>query len=154
VRYPRGEGTGVALPARGEILPIGKGRIVREGSDVALLCLGPRLADCLKAADTLAERGISCTVADARFAKPLDTGLIDDLAGRHRLMVTIEDGSMGGFGAAVMQHMAWAGLLDRIKFRPMTLPDRFLEHDSPAKQWVDAGLTAGDVVKTVLSALG
>ena len=154
VRYPRGEGTGVALPARGEILPIGRGRIVREGSDAAILCLGPRLADCLAAAETLAARGIGVTVADARFAKPLDTALIDDLASRHRLLVTIEDGSVGGFGAAVMQHLAWSGGLDRgLKIRPMTLPDRFLEHDAPAKQWADAGLTAKDIVATVTSAL-
>jgi 1-deoxy-D-xylulose-5-phosphate synthase len=155
VRYPRGEGTGVALPDHGEILPIGRGRIIREGKDVAILCLGPRLADCLKAADTLAEKGISVTVADARFAKPLDTAMIDELARNHRVLVTIEDGSMGGFSAAVMQHLAWAGLLDGdLKIRPMVLPDRFLEHDSPAKQWIDAGLTAKDVVETVTKALG
>ena len=155
VRYPRGEGTGVELPAHGEILPIGKGRIIREGTDVAILCLGPRLADCLKAADTLAGQGISVTVADARYAKPLDTAMIDQLARTHRLLVTIEDGSMGGFSAAVLQHLAWAGLLDNgLKIRPMVLPDRFLEHDSPAKQWIDAGLTAKDVVETVTKALG
>jgi 1-deoxy-D-xylulose-5-phosphate synthase len=155
VRYPRGEGTGVALPAHGEILSIGKGRIVREGSDVAILCLGPRLADCLKAADTLGEAGISVTVADARFAKPLDAAMIDKLARDHKVLVTIEDGSMGGFSAAVMQHLAWAGLLDNgLKIRPMVLPDRFLEHDAPAKQWIDAGLTAKDVVETVMKALG
>ncbi len=155
VRYPRGEGTGVPLPARGEILPIGKGRVVREGTDVAILCLGPRLADCLNAAETLAAEGISCTIADARFAKPLDLDLIDSLARKHKLLVTIEDGSMGGFSAAVMTHLATSGLLDgALKFRPMTLPDRFLEHDSPAKQWIDAGLTAKDVVATVKAALG
>ena len=155
VRYPRGEGTGVALPARGEILPLGRGRIVREGTDVAILALGPRLADCLAAAETLAQQGVSCTVADARFAKPLDVALIDDLATRHQLLVTIEDGSIGGFSAAVMQHLAWAGLLDGgLKIRPMVLPDRFLEHDAPAKQWIDAGLTAKDVVATVMRALG
>jgi 1-deoxy-D-xylulose-5-phosphate synthase len=155
VRYPRGEGTGVELPEHGEILPIGKGRIVREGTDVAILCLGPRLADCLKAADTLAEQGISATVADARFAKPLDTTLVEALARDHKVLVTIEDGSIGGFGAAVMQHLAWAGLLDgTLKIRPMVLPDRFLEHDAPAKQWIDAGLTAKDVVATVRAALG
>jgi len=155
VRYPRGEGTGVALPAHGSILPIGKGRIVREGTDAAILCLGPRLADCLKAAETLAAQGISCTVADARFAKPLDTDLIDDLARNHKLLVTIEDGSVGGFAAAVMQHLAWAGLLDgALKIRPMTLPDRFLEHDAPARQWIDAGLTADDIANTVMTAIG
>ena len=155
IRYPRGEGTGVALPAHGSILPIGRGRIVREGTDAAILCLGPRLADCLKAAETLAAQGISCTVADARFAKPLDTDLIDTLARDHKLLVTIEDGSIGGFAAAVMQHLAWAGLLDgALKIRPMTLPDRFLEHDAPAKQWVDAGLTAKDIVATITTAIG
>jgi 1-deoxy-D-xylulose-5-phosphate synthase len=155
VRYPRGEGTGVALPARGEILPIGRGRVVREGTDVAILCLGPRLADCLAAAETLASEGISCTIADARFAKPLDTGLIDSLARNHKLLVTVEDGSMGGFSAAVMHHLATTGLLDgALKFRPMTLPDRFLEHDAPAKQWIDAGLTTKDVLAVVRKALG
>ena len=155
VRYPRGEGTGVALPARGEILPIGKGRLVREGSDVAILVLGPRLASALVAADALAVSGISVTVADARFAKPLDVEMIERLARDHRVLVTIEDGSMGGFGAAVMQHLAWAGLLDGgLRIRPMVLPDRFLEHDAPAKQWVDAGLSAGDIEKTVREALG
>ena len=155
VRYPRGEGTGIELPARGEILPIGKGRIVRHGTDVAILALGPRLADCLAAAETLATHGISCTVADARFAKPLDTDLIDALAHDHTLLVTIEDGSLGGFSAAVMQHLAWSGGLDHgLKIRPMVLPDRFLEHDAPAKQWIDAGLTAKDVVATVLAAHG
>ena len=155
IRYPRGEGTGVALPEHGSILPIGKGRIVREGTDAAILCLGPRLADCLKAAETLALQGISCTVADARFAKPLDTDLIDSLARNHKLLVTIEDGSGGGFAAAVMQHLAWAGLLDgALKIRPMTLPDRFLEHDAPAKQWIDAGLSAKDIIETVTTAIG
>ena len=155
VRYPRGEGTGVALPARGEILPIGKGRLVREGSDVAILVLGPRLASALVAADALAVSGISVTVADARFAKPLDVEMIERLARDHRVLVTTEDGSMGGFGAAVMQHLAWAGLLDGgLRIRPMVLPDRFLEHDAPAKQWVDAGLSAGDIEKTVREALG
>jgi len=155
VRYPRGEGTGVALPKRGEILPIGKGRIVREGAQVAILALGTRLAEALTAANTLEAQGISCTVADARFAKPLDTALVEDLARRHALLVTIEDGSIGGFGSAVLQHLAWSGLLDGgLKIRPMVLPDRFLEHDAPAKQWIDAGLTAQDIVATVTAALG
>ncbi len=159
VRYPRGEGTGVTLPARGDILPIGKGRIVREGTaqgdKVAILALGPRLASCLTAADALAATGISVTVADARFAKPLDTDLIDSLARTHKVLVTIEDGTVGGFGSAVLQHLAWSGLLDgTLRVRPMVLPDRFLEHDAPAKQWVDAGLTAGDIERTVREALG
>ncbi len=153
VRYPRGEGFGLELPKRGEILQIGKGRIVREGSHVAILALGTRLYEAKKAAEILAAEGIECTVADARFAKPLDTAMIDQLARNHEVLVTIEDGSIGGFGAAVMQHLAWAGLLDgKLKIRPMVLPDRYLEHDAPAKQWIDAGLTAADIVTTVKAA--
>ena len=155
VRYPRGEGTGVLLPARGEILQIGKGRVLREGTQVALLALGTRLGECLAAAALLEQAGISVTVADARFAKPLDLGLIDQLARHHQVLVTIEDGSVGGFGSAVLQHLAWAGLLDgSLKVRPMVLPDRFLEHDAPAKQMIDAGLTAADIVRNVKTALG
>ena len=155
VRYPRGEGTGVALPARGAVLPIGVGRVMREGSDAAILSLGPRLADALAAAEMLAARGISATVVDARFAKPLDTALIERLAREHGVLVTIEDGSLGGFGAAVMQHLAWAGLLDGgLKIRPMVLPDRFIEHDSPAKQIVEAGLDAKSIAGVVSKALG
>jgi 1-deoxy-D-xylulose-5-phosphate synthase len=155
VRYPRGEGTGVVLPARGEILQIGRGRVLREGSRVALLALGTRLGECLAAADVLEQAGISVTVADARFAKPLDLGLVEQLARHHEVLVTIEDGSVGGFGSAVLQHLAWAGLLDgKLKVRPMVLPDRFLEHDAPAKQMIEAGLTASDVVRTVRTALG
>ncbi len=156
VRYPRGEGSGLSLPARGTVLPIGRGRVVREapGAPAAILCLGPRLADALVAADELAARGVACTVADARFAKPLDTALIERLAREHAVLVTIEDGSLGGFGAAVMQHLAWAGLLDgTLRIRPMVLPDRFLDHDTPAKQLADAGLTPKDIVRTVTEAL-
>ncbi len=155
VRYPRGEGFGLELPKHGEVLQIGKGRIVREGADAAILCLGTRLYEAKAAAEMLAAEGIECTIADARFMKPLDGKLIEDLARNHPVLITVEDGSMGGFGAAVMQHLAWAGLLDRgLRFRPMTLPDRFLEHDSPAKQWVDAGLTAKDIAATVKLARG
>ena len=154
VRFPRGEATGMALPARGEILPLGTGRIVREGSRVAILSLGPRLAEALKAAEELAARGLSTTVADARFAKPLDTKMIEQLARHHEVLVTIEEGASGGFGALVMQHLAWAGLLDgTCKIRPMVLPDRFLEHDSPAKQMIEAGLMAKDIVAAALAAL-
>ena len=154
VRYPRGEGTGVTLPQHGQILPIGRGRIMREGTQVAILSLGPRLADALAAAETLAGQGISVTVADARFAKPLDVALVEQLARHHPVLVTIEDGSVGGFGAAVMQHLAWAGLLDGpLRIRPMVLPDRYLEHDAPARQMIDAGLTASDIVRTVTAAL-
>ena len=147
VRYPRGEGTGVALPERGEILPIGRGRILREGGRIAILSLGTRLADALAAADELATRGLPATVADARFAKPLDLDLVERLARHHDVLVTIEEGSMGGFGAAVMQHLAWQGLLDgAVKLRPMVLPDSFLDHDSPAKQIKQANIAASDIV--------
>ena len=155
LRYPRGEGTGIALPARGEILQIGKGRILREGSSVAILSLGTRLADALRAADELAARGLSATVADARFAKPLDTALIEQLARHHEVLITIEEGASGGFGASVMQHLAWKGLLDGgLKIRPMTLPDMFIDHDSQARQLIQAGLTTKDIVQTAIDALG
>ena len=157
VRYPRGEGSGLALPARGTPMPIGRGRVVREtpGAEVAILSLGPRLADALVAADELTARGLPTTVVDARFAKPLDTALIERLAREHAVLVTIEDGSVGGFGAAVMQHLAWAGLLDGgLKIRPMVLPDRFIDHATPAVQLAEAGLTAKDIVRTVTDALG
>ena len=154
-RYPRGEGTGVVLPARGEILTLGKGRIIREGTNIAILALGPRLGEELKAADELAARGLPATVADARFMKPLDTGLIEQLARNHEVLITIEDGSIGGFSSAVLHHLAWKGLLDNgLKVRPMVLPDVYLEHDSQAKQMIAAGLTARDIVNTALSALG
>ncbi len=155
VRYPRGEGSGLVLPARGTPLPIGRGRVLREGGAVAILALGPRLADALRAADELAARGLPATVVDARFAKPLDTALVEQLARHHEVLVTIEDGSAGGFGAAVMQHLAWQGLLDGgLKLRPMVLPDRFIDHNTPAGQLIDAGLTAKDIVTTVRNALG
>ena len=154
-RYPRGEGTGVQLPARGTPWEIGKGRIVREGSKVAVLALGPRLAEALKAADELAARGFPATVADARLMKPLDTALVDQLARHHEVLITIEDGSSGGFGAAVGHHLAWSGAFDSgLRFRPMTLPDRFIDHNSPAGQLIDAGLTAKDIVAHALGALG
>jgi len=155
VRFPRGEATGIALPAQGEILPLGKGRVLREGSRVAILSLGPRLAEALKAADELAARGLSTTVADARFAKPLDTALITQLARHHEVLITIEEGSTGGFGALVMHHLAWAGLLEGgLKVRPMVLPDRFLEHDTPARQMIEARLMANDIVQAVIQAVG
>jgi 1-deoxy-D-xylulose-5-phosphate synthase len=155
VRYPRGEGTGIALPERGEVLALGKGRILREGGKIAILSLGTRLADAIRAADELAARGLPTTVADARFAKPLDTALIERLAREHEVLVTIEEGSMGGFGAAVMQHLAWKGLLDgHLKIRPMVLPDLFLDHESPAKQMIAVNLTAKDIVANVLACQG
>jgi 1-deoxy-D-xylulose-5-phosphate synthase len=154
-RYPRGEGLGVELPARGSIWEIGKGRIIREGSKVAILALGPRLADALKAADELNSRGLSTTVADARFMKPLDEALVRQLAAHHEVLITIEDGAAGGFGSAVAQYLAWSGAFDRgLKFRPMTLPDRLVDHNSPAAQLIDAGLTAKDIVNHALMALG
>ncbi|HTR86947.1 MAG TPA: transketolase C-terminal domain-containing protein, partial [Reyranella sp.] len=153
--YPRGDGLGIELPDRGTPLAIGRGRILREGTSVALLSLGTRLQECLKAADALACYGISATVADARFAKPLDTALIDQLARHHEVLVTVEEGSVGGFAAAVMQHLASTGLLDRgLRFRPLTLPDRFIDHNTPAAQLAEAGLTAKNITQTVLNALG
>lgn len=141
-RYPRGEGMGVEMPERGTPLPIGKGRILRQGSDIALLSFGAHLAEVLAAADLLAEDGISATVADARFAKPLDTGLISDLIDNHRALVTIEQGSTGGFGALVLHHLAASGLLERGRaIRTMTLPDRFIDQASPAQMYDWAGLS-------------
>ncbi len=154
-RYPRGEGTGIALPDRGIPLAIGKGRIVREGTTIAILSLGTRLQECLKAADELAQRGLSATVADARFAKPLDTDLIDRLAREHEVLITIEENSVGGFGSHVLQHLASSGALDSgVKIRPMVLPDLFLDHDAPFAQYETAGLNATGIVATALAALG
>jgi 1-deoxy-D-xylulose-5-phosphate synthase len=155
LRYPRGEGMGLALPERGEVMPVGRGRILREGGKVALLALGPRLHDALRAAEDLAQKGLPATVADARFAKPLDTALIEQLARHHEVLVTIEEGSSGGFGAAVLHHLAWKGMLDRgVRVRPMVLPDCFIDQDTQARQLAEAGLTARDIVATVLAALG
>jgi len=155
LRYPRGNGFGVELPDIGEILEIGKGRVLREGTKVALLSYGPRLAECMKAADDLAARGLSATVADARFAKPIDQALVRQLAGEHEVLITIEEGSIGGFATQVMHFMALQGLLDNgLKFRPMCFPDIFIDHEAPARQYELAGLTAADIVKTALCALG
>jgi 1-deoxy-D-xylulose-5-phosphate synthase len=154
-RYPRGEGVGVELPIEGRPLEIGKGRIVREGSAVALLSFGTRLAECLKAADQLAALGLPTTVADARFAKPLDHDLIRRLAQNHEVLITIEEGSVGGFGSFVLQHLATEGLLDGgLKVRPMGLPDLFIDHDKPEKMYEAARLNAPHIVATVLSTLG
>ncbi|MBX3501861.1 MAG: 1-deoxy-D-xylulose-5-phosphate synthase [Alphaproteobacteria bacterium] len=154
-RYPRGEGVGVDLPAKGTPLEIGRGRIVREGSKIALLSFGARLQECLKAADDLAARGLPTTVADARFAKPLDTDLVRRLARHHEVLITIEEGAVGGFAAQVMQHLATAGALDHgLKIRPMILPDRFIDHAAPARQYEWAGLDAKSIVATALAALG
>ena len=128
-RYPRGEGVGIELPARGTPLEIGKGRILREGSKIAILCFGARLAECLVAAEDLAAKGLSTTVADARFAKPLDTDLMRRLAREHEVLITVEEGAIGGFASHVLQYLATAGLLDHgLKVRPMVLPDRFIDH--------------------------
>jgi 1-deoxy-D-xylulose-5-phosphate synthase len=155
LRYPRGEGVGVEMPEIGSPLEIGKGRILREGTAVALLSYGGRLQECLRAAEDLAAHGLSATVADARFAKPLDTDLVHRLAREHEVLVTIEEGSIGGFATQVMTELANAGLLDGgLKFRPMTLPDIFIDHDTPAAQYAQAGLTAPDIVTRVLCALG
>jgi 1-deoxy-D-xylulose-5-phosphate synthase len=154
-RYPRGEGMGVEMPAEGKPLEIGKGRIVREGSKVALLSFGARLAECLQAADELAAFGLSTTVADARFAKPLDVDLVLRLAREHEVLVTIEEGAIGGFGAYVLQALAEHGALDRgLKVRTMVLPDIFIDQDSPAAQYAKAGLDAKGIVIKVFEALG
>ena len=156
LRYPRGEGVGVDMPEFGVPLEIGKGRIVREGHKVSLLSFGTRLAECLKAADELAHLGLSTTVADARFAKPLDTGLVLRLAREHEVLVTIEEGSIGGFGTYVMQTLAEEGALDRggLKVRMMVLPDSFVDQDSPNAMYAKAGLDAKGIVTKVFEALG
>ena len=155
LRYPRGEGFGVQLPTMGLPLQLGKGRILREGTSVAIVSFGARLHEALAAADMLATFGLSATVADARFAKPLDTDMMRRLARDHEVMITIEEGSIGGFGTQVMQYLALEGLLDGdVKFRPMTLPDVFIDHESPAKQYAEAGLDAPHIVATAMAALG
>jgi 1-deoxy-D-xylulose-5-phosphate synthase len=154
VRYPRGNGTGVALPEVPQKLEIGKGRVVREGHKVAILSLGTRLAEALKAADTLEARGLSTTVADMRFAKPLDVELIRRLLTTHEVAVTIEEGAVGGFGAHVLTLASDEGLIDAgLKLRTMRLPDRFQDQDKPEKQYDEAGLNAEHIVDTVLKAL-
>ena len=154
-RYPRGEGVGVELPDRGQILPIGKGRILREGTKVAILSYGTRLQECLQAADELAARGLSTTVADARFAKPLDTDLVRRLAKEHEVLITVEEGAIGGFSAFVLTYLANEGMLDEgLKIRPMFLPDRFVDQDAPDKQYEKVGLKAPHIVATALAALG
>jgi 1-deoxy-D-xylulose-5-phosphate synthase len=154
-RYPRGEGVGIDLPAKGTPLEVGRGRIVREGSKVAILSFGARLRECLTAAEDLAAKGLSTTVADARFAKPLDRDLIKRLAREHEVLITIEEGAIGGFAAHVLQLLAGEGMLDHgLKVRPMILPDRFIDHAAPAKQYDQAGLNAPQIVSTALTALG
>ena len=155
IRYPRGDGYGVEMPAEGMPLEIGKGRIVREGSAVAVLSLGTRLQESLKAAEKLAAMGLSTTVADARFAKPLDFDLIRQLARHHEVLVTVEEGSSGGFGSHVLEFLAREGLLDHgLKVRPLVLPDAFLDHGKPEAMYEAAGLNANGIVNVAVSALG
>ena len=155
LRYPRGEGVGVTLPERGEVLALGKGRTLREGTTVALLSLGTRLGDCLRAAEDLAVRGLSVSVADARFAKPLDEALLFDLAANHEILITVEEGAIGGFGAHVITALAHGGHLDGgLKVRPLTLPDHFIEQNSQKEQLRQACLDATAIAATILSALG
>jgi 1-deoxy-D-xylulose-5-phosphate synthase len=154
-RYPRGDGWGLEIPDPALPLEIGRGRIVREGTAVAILSLGTRLQESLLAAERLAARGLSATVADARFAKPLDEELILRLAREHEALITVEEGAMGGFGAFVLQLLAERGALDRgLKVRTLTLPDEFQDQDKPDLQYAQAGLDAEGIVRAALSALG
>ncbi|MBE7204465.1 MAG: 1-deoxy-D-xylulose-5-phosphate synthase, partial [Parafilimonas terrae] len=157
LRYPRGEGVGVEMPERGEVLPIGKGRMVREDANarVAILSLGTRLAEALKAADLLSDAGVAVSVADARFAKPLDEALILDLAARHEVLLTVEEGSRGGFGAMVLHLLAEKGALDagRVRVRTLTLPDLYQDQDSPEKMYAQAGLDAKSIAKVATDTL-
>jgi 1-deoxy-D-xylulose-5-phosphate synthase len=155
IRYPRGEGLGLERPEIGTPLTIGKGRVIREGTSIAILSFGTRLAECLMAADKLSAYGLSATVADARFAKPLDEDLIGRLAREHEVLITIEEGAIGGFASHVLQFLALNGLLDRgLKVRPMVLPDRFIDQDTPEKMYEAAGLDANGIVTMALGALG
>jgi 1-deoxy-D-xylulose-5-phosphate synthase len=154
-RFPRGEGTGVEMPERGEPLPIGRGRVIAEGSRVALLSFGTRLQEVMAAAEALARRGIQPTVADARFAKPLDRELILRLAREHEALVTVEEGAVGGFGSHVAQLLADEGVFDRgMRFRSMVLPDIFIDQASPRDMYAVAALNADDIAARALAALG
>ena len=152
-RYPRGEGMGVDMPTRGEPLEVGRGRVLREGSSIAILSFGGRLAECLKAADGLAARGYTSTVADARFAKPIDTDLIARLAREHEVMLIVEEGAIGGFAAQVIDFLARNDLCGGLRIRPLMLPDRFIDHDTPAAMYAQAGLDAEHIVGTALAAI-
>ena len=155
LRYPRGEGVGVPRPVRGSMLELGRGRIVREGTKIAVLSFGTRLAEALKAAEELGAHGLSTTVADARFCKPLDQDLVRRLALEHEVLITVEEGSVGGFAAHVAQFLATKGLLDTgLRFRPMIMPDRFIDHGAPHAQYDEAGLNAAHIVATAFAALG
>jgi len=154
-RYPRGEGVGVELPERGEVLEIGKGRLVQEGGRVAILSFGTRLGEVVRAAENLSARGLNPTIADARFAKPLDHALISNLAANHEALITIEEGAIGGFGSHVAQYLAESGVFDRgLKFRSMVLPDFFVDQNSPKAMYREAGLDAHQIEEKVLSVLG
>jgi len=154
-RYPRGEGVGLELLADPQPLEIGRGRIVKQGTAVAILSYGTRLQECIRAADMLAAQGLSATVADARFAKPLDEALIAQLARNHEVLITIEEGAKGGFGAFVLHSLAERGLLDKgLKIRTLTLPDIFQDHDSPEKMYEQAGLDARSIAASAIKALG
>jgi 1-deoxy-D-xylulose-5-phosphate synthase len=154
-RFPRGEGVGVEMPERGQPLEIGRGRVVLEGARVAILSFGTRLAECLKAAEALSARGLRPTIADARFAKPLDRELILRLAREHEALITIEEGAVGGFGSQVAQLLAEAGVFDQgLKFRSMTFPDTFIDQDSPAKMYAAAAMNAEHIEAKALSVLG
>ncbi|GBD56888.1 1-deoxy-D-xylulose-5-phosphate synthase [Gluconobacter wancherniae] len=161
LRYPRGNGIGMDLPEKGEVLEIGKGRIVREArrspgsrGGVAILSLGTRLHESLRAADQLAAQGVPVTVADARFAKPIDTALVEQLAREHEVLITLEEGAIGGFSSLVVQHLAETALLDQIKFRPMAFPDKYIDHNLPDVQYDEARLTAPHIVRAAADALG
>lgn len=155
IRYPRGEGTGILIPKEGKELKVGIGRIIREGKQIAILSLGTRLEEALKAADEFAVKGLSCTVADARFAKPLDLAMIRKLALEHDVLITVEEGSIGGFGSHVLDYLSNEGLMEQgLKVRTMKLPDVFIDQNSPNVMYEIAGLTAADIVKTALQALG
>jgi 1-deoxy-D-xylulose-5-phosphate synthase len=154
-RFPRGEGVGVDMPEIGEMLEIGKGRILREGTKVAILCYGGRMAEAMKAADELTAKGLPTTLADARFAKPLDTDLVERLAKEHEVLITVEEGAAGGFGTRVMDHLIRHDLVTaNLKIRPMTLPDRFQDQASPYDMYEEAGLNARHITATALLALG
>jgi 1-deoxy-D-xylulose-5-phosphate synthase len=154
-RYPRGSGMGVEMPEHGETLEIGKGRILKQGSKIAILSFGGRLKEALKAAEELDAMGLSTTVADARFVTPLDTDLLEQLAANHEVLLTVEEGAIGGFAAHVLGHLAQNGFLDRgLKIRPLYIPNRFIAHGEPNEQYADAGLMAGDIIKAGLEALG
>ncbi len=153
-RYPRGEGVGIDMPERGEILEIGKGRVIRKGSKIAILSFGTRLAEAVKTAENLDAKGLSTTVADARFCKPLDEELVRDLAANHELLITVEEGAIGGFGSHVMQFLAMNGLLDNgLKVRPVCMADVYIDQDSPQNMNDIAGINSQQIMDVALKAL-